>query len=141
MSDDGMRDELKFPDADERLDRDSLGEPLESLIREAYTPPDAAAFPDMYWSGLETRIMARIAADNDRGWWSELMPWARIGLAAAAAIFALAGIINQRMEPREEVAYEAVIEPDMTTASDDPIAGQYLTGDNDGAALRYYLSN
>ena len=141
MSDDGMRDELKFPDAGERLDRDSLGEPLESLIREAYTPPDAAVFPDMYWSGLETRIMARIAADNDRGWWSELLPWARIGLAAAAAIFALAGIINRQMEPRDEVAYEAGIEPDMTTASDEPIAGQYLTGDSDGAALRYYLSN
>ena len=65
----------------------------------------------------------------------------RPGLAAAAAIFALAGIINQQITEREEIAYEAVIEPDLTTASDDPIAGQYLAGVSDGTALRYYLSN
>src|SRR5688500_7441115 len=103
-----MSDELKFPDAESRLDRDSLGEPLETLIRQAYVPPDAAVWPDVYWSGLETRIMSRIAADNERGWWSELVPWARIGFAAAAAIFALAGIINQQITEREEIAYEAV---------------------------------
>lgn len=138
-----MSDNLKFPDAEEIADRDPLGEPLTSLIRQAYTPPDAAALPDIYWSGLEGRIMARVATDeSQRGWWADLVPWARIGLAAAAAIFALAGIINQQMaEPEDQVAYEAVLQPDLTTASDEPIAGQYVPTEGDVAALSYYLSN
>lgn len=133
-----MTDELKFPVADEI---DSLGEPLASLIREAYTPPDAAGFGDIYWSGLESRIMARVAAEaGDRGWWAELVPWARIGLAAAAAIFVLAGIVNQQLsEPAEQIAYDVIGEVDLTSASDEPIAAQYVAGD--GSGLRYYLSN
>lgn len=133
-----MTDELKFPAPDES---DSLGEPLESLIRDVYTPPDAAGFGDVYWTGLESRIMARVAADaGERGWWAELVPWARIGLVAAAAIFVLAGIVNQQLtEPADQVAYEVIGEVDLTSASDEPIAAQYVSGD--GAGLRYYLSN
>ena len=137
-----MSDDLRFPNADERADRDSLGEPLVSLIREAYTPPDAVAWPDVYWSGLERRIMARVSAEEEKSWWAELVPFARIGLAAAAAIFALAGVVNQQMsEPEDQVAYEAVSQPDLSSASDEPIAEQYVSNDNDAAALRYYLSN
>lgn len=135
-----MTDELKFPDAGERAD--SPGEPVVSLIREAYMPPDAAAWPDVYWSGLESRIMARISAEAERGWWAELVPWARVGLVAAAAIFAFAGVVNNRLAaPDDQVAYEAVNQPDLTTASDEPIAGQYITSYGDAAALSYYLSN
>ena len=136
-----MSDDLRFPDADERADRDSLSEPLVSLIREAYTPPNATAWPDAYWSGLERRIMARVSAE-EKSWWGELVPWARVGLAAAAAIFALAGLVNQQMtEPEDQVAYEAVSQPDLSSVSDEPIAAQYVSNDNDAAALRYYLSN
>ena len=133
-----MTDELKFPAPNES---DSLGEPFESLIRDVYTPPDAAGFGDVYWTGLESRIMARVAADaGERGWWAELVPWARIGLVAAAAIFVLAGIVNQQLtEPADQVAYEVIGEVDLTSASDEPIAAQYVSGD--GAGLRYYLSN
>lgn len=137
-----MIDELRFPDSGGQADRDSLSEPLVSLIREAYTPPDAVAWPDAYWSGLERRIMARVSAEEERGWWAELVPWARIGLAAAAAIFALTGIVNQQMaEPEDQIAYEAVAQPDLSSASDEPIAAQYVSNDNDAAALRYFLSN
>jgi hypothetical protein len=134
--------DLKFPSPDERDDSDKPGEPLVSLLREAYTPPDAAAWPDMYWKGLETRIMSRVSAEQqERGWWAELVPWARIGLVAAGAIFMLAGVINQQLaEPDDQVAYEAVLSPDITSASDEPIAGQYVSSDGN-EALRYYLSN
>ena len=134
--------DLKFPAPDERDGSGALGEPIVSLLREAYTPPDAAAWPDMYWKGLETRIMSRVStAAQDRGWWAELVPWARIGLAAATVIFMLAGVINQQLaEPDDQVAYEAVLSPDMTSASEEPIASQYVSGDG-GEALRYYLSN
>jgi hypothetical protein len=133
---------LRFPSPDERDDSDKLGEPLVSLLREAYTPPDAAAWPDMYWKGLETRVMSRVSSEGqERGWWAELVPWARLGLAAAAAIFMLAGVINQQLgQPDDQVAYEAILSPDITSASDEPIAGQYVSGDG-GEALRYYLSN
>ncbi|MDQ3081032.1 MAG: hypothetical protein M3R07_02320 [Gemmatimonadota bacterium] len=135
-----MTDELKFPTADER--NDSLGEPLASLIREAYTPPDAVTLPDVYWAGLESRIMARVSEAAGKGWWGELVPWARIGLVAATAIFAVAGIVNKQMsEPDDQVAYEAVVQPEITSASDEPIAGQYVAGETDAAALSYYLSN
>ena len=133
--------DLKFPSPDERDGSGTLGEPLVSLLREAYTPPDAAAWPDVYWKGLETRIMSRVSTEaQERGWWAELVPWARIGLVAATAIFILAGVINRQLdEPDEQVAYE-VLSPEMTSASDEPIAGQYLS-DGGSEALRYYLSN
>jgi hypothetical protein len=134
-----MDNELRFP-ANDGDDRDSLGEPLTSLVREAYAPPDAAGFGDVYWSGLESRIMARIAAESERAWWSELVPWARIGLAAAAAIFMLAGIVNQQLaDPPEQVAYEVIGDAGFTSASEEPIAGQYVSRDASG--LSYYLSN
>ena len=134
-----MDNELKFPTNEDNSD--SIGEPLASLIREAYTPPDAAGFGDVYWSGLESRIMARIATESaERGWWAELVPWARIGLAAAAAIFMIAGVINQQLpDPPEQVAYEVIGDVDLTSASDEPIAGQYVSRDASG--LSYYLSN
>ena len=103
-----MSDDLKSANAGER-DSDSIGEPIVSLIREAYTPPDAAAWPDMYWSGLERRIMTRVTDDSERGWWAELVPWARIGLAAAALIFAVAGFVNRELNTQQDqIAFEAI---------------------------------
>ena len=130
-----MTDELKFPDSN-----DSLDESIVSLMREAYMPPDAAAWPDVYWSGLERRIMSRVG-ETERGWWADLVPWARMGLVAAAAIFALASIVNNQISATEDqVAYEAIEQPDLTSASDEPIASQYVSNDGDATALRYFLS-
>lgn len=133
-----MTDELKFPGPGDA--NDTLGEPIVSMMREAYTPPDATAWPDAYWSGLERRIMNRVG-EIERGWWADLVPWVRGGLVAAAAIFALASVVNQQIsETEDQVAYEAVAQPDLTSASDEPIAAQYVSTENDASALRYFLS-
>ena len=137
-----MTDELKFPDASERNDRDSLGEPLASLIRDAYSPPVKDA--DAYWSGLEQRIMAQVSAGGEGRWWSDLAPWGRMGLIAAAAVFVLAGVINQQLDSTEsQFAYDSVLEattPEVVSTSEELMTIQ--TGpDDDGAAVSYFLSH
>lgn len=135
-----MSDELKFPGPNARPDRDSLGEPLAGLIREAYAPPGG----DAYWAQLEQRIMARVSAEQtgDTRWWNVLAPWARPALVAAAAIFALAGIINEQLvESESQMAYESVIQattPDVAATSEELISVERGT---DGATLSYFLSH
>ena len=109
-----MSDELKFPDPSARRDvRDSgaLDDRIARLIHEAYLPPVASGeAQNAYWNTLESRIMARVAtgdpAGGDEGLWSVLGRWAQVGLVAAAAIFAIAGVVGNRLgEPEEQVAY------------------------------------
>lgn len=135
-----MTDELKFPGNGPR-DRDSLDESLTSLIREAYAPPDG----DAYWHGLEQRIMARVASANigEAPWWNVLAPWARPALIAAAAIFALAGVVNQRLasDSDSQVSYDSVIQsvtPDVVATSEELSS---VSHGADGAALSYFLSH
>ncbi|MDO8501489.1 MAG: hypothetical protein Q7S20_06575 [Gemmatimonadaceae bacterium] len=141
-----MSDELKFPDSAARADRDSLPESLNGIIRDAYAPPAGPGGAEAYWAGLEQRIMARIAAEGagDGRWWTVLAPWARAGLVAAAAIFALAGVINERLGDAEsQLAYESVVEattPEVLSTSEELLTVQ-SGPDNDGAALRYFLSH
>src|SRR6185369_16550378 len=100
-----MADELKFT-SNPKADRDSLDESLVSAIRDAYTPPDG----DVYWASLEQRIMARVSTTEraDAGWYGALAPWARPALIAAAAIFAVAGVVNLQMSDSESpVAYDS----------------------------------
>ncbi|MEO8193468.1 MAG: hypothetical protein ABI681_06425 [Gemmatimonadales bacterium] len=135
-----MTDELKFPGPNGRPDRDSLSEPLVALIRDAYAPPGG----NEYWSGLEQRIMARVASEGagDGRWWNVLAPWARTGLVAAAAIFALAGVINQQLvDSDSQLAYDSVIQdatPDVVSTSEELLSLQRGT---DGATLNYFLSH
>jgi len=143
-----MSEELKFPDRASKADSDSLGEPVVELIRSAYLPPVNAAESDAYWAGLEQRIMARVRANGagESGWWSELVPWARIGLAAAAVIFAVAGVVNQQIVAADAqlATYESVVDaaaPEMVSASEEPFASQYGSADDDATALRTFLSN
>lgn len=134
-----MADELKFPGNRER-DRDSLDESLASLVREAYLPPGG----ETYWAGLEQRIMARVASTDaaEAPWWNVLAPWARPALVAAAAIFALATIVNERLATSDsQVAYDSVIEsvtPDVLATSEELSS---LTRGTDGATLSYFLSH
>jgi hypothetical protein len=134
-----MGEELKFPGNNSRGDRDSLGEPLTSLIRNAYAAPAG----DDYWAGLESRIMSRVAiAGAETPWWSVLAPWARPALIAAAAIFALAGIVNQQLtESDSQVAYDSLIQattPDVVSTTAELIS---VERGSDGAALSYFLSH
>lgn len=137
-----MSDELKFPGSD-AADRDSLGEPLTGLVRDAYLPASPAD-AESYWAGLEQRIMARVRTEGaDAGWWSVLAPWAQAGLIAATAIFALTSVINQRIsESESQYAYESVVQ----TPTPDADASESLFSATDkasgrDAAVEYVLSH
>lgn len=132
-----MADELKFPVNGVKADRDSLDESTASLIREMYAP----AGGDGYWTGLEQRIMARVASDAplDTRWWNVLAPWARPALIAAVTIFAIAGVFNQQLvEAEDQIAYETVLQPEIVSTSEEIISVQRGT---DGATLSYFLSH
>lgn len=135
-----MADELKFPTNGEKPDRDSLDESLKGLIRVAYSPPD----DDAYWTGLEQRIMARVASvtSDDTAWWSVLAPWGRPALIAAAAIFAVAGVINQQIVASDDqVAYESAFQsstPDVVSTSEEIMS---VERGADGATISYFLSH
>lgn len=137
-----MTDELKFPNASESDENGSLGEPFSSLIRDMYQPPVAAAGVEAYWAAMEQRISARVATDGsaDGNWWIELAPWSRLGLIAAAAIFAVAGVVNRQIGEDSQFAYESVVET-STPASQELVSVQDGSSDADPAALRYYVSN
>ena len=135
-----MSDDLKFPVNGVKPDRDALDESLLGLIRDVYVPPGG----DSYWPGLEQRIMARIVSHSevDAPWWSVLAPWARPALVAAAAIFALAGVINRQfIESDLQLAYDSVLQsvtPDVVATSEEIISVERGT---DGATISYFLSH
>jgi hypothetical protein len=87
-----------------------LDEPLPDNVIEAtralYAPPAS----DAYWSGLEARIMARIADSTAGGWWVVVGGWARGGIAAIAAalVAAVVGLLLMQAHDREvRTAYES----------------------------------
>jgi anti-sigma-K factor RskA len=146
-----MTDELRFPDPLERRvprDADALDERTARAIHEAYLPPVARGEAEnAYWSALEQRIMSRVAGaepvQRDPGYWSVLNGWAQVGLVAAAALFAVGGVVSQQLgEPEEQVAYESVVPASTPEAVSAPAA--LLTASNRSArrdaALQYILS-
>jgi hypothetical protein len=130
-----------------RLDDDGKGDAkVTELLRDMYAAPADGA----YWDGLESRILAYVrehekAATIPVNWWSDLASWAGPGLAAAALLFAAAGVIWSRQKDEDlRTSYEAVTEP---LASDFlPGAVQVVTAPHDGssqreATFRYVLSH
>jgi hypothetical protein len=145
-----MADELKFPDPPEQRDardKDALDERITRAIRNVYRPPVALGDAEnAYWSTLERRIMARVASagmvSSNQGWLSVLGGWAQIGLVAAAAIFAVAGVVSDRFgDTEEQVAYESVVHssPEAFSAPAQIIMASDKSGQRD-AALQYVLS-
>ena len=135
---------------DLRLADEGQGDPeIVGALREIYAPPP----DDAYWSGLESRVMSRIAEHRTGvsvipvNWWSDLASWAGPGLAAAALIFAAIGLFLSKQEQDEEdlrASYEAVAEP--VVAETLPGALQVITAPGDGssqreATFRYVLSH
>jgi hypothetical protein len=129
-----------------RLD-DSEGDArLTAMLRDVYAPPAEGA----YWDGLQSRILAYVkereaAAAIPVNWWSDLASWAGPGLAAAALLFAAAGVMWSRQKDEDlRTSYEAMTEP---LASDFlPGAVQVVTAPHDGssqreATFRYVLSH
>jgi len=146
-----MSDELRFPDPSARRgvrDSNALDDRTARLIREAYLPPVASGeAANAYWSALESRIMARVATADptrgDEGLWSVLERWAQVGLVAAVAIFAVAGVVGRSLgEPEEQVAYESVVQAATPEALSAP--AQLITASDKSvqrdAALQYVLS-
>jgi len=146
-----MTDELKFPDPLERRvprDADALNERTARAIHEAYLPPVArGGAENAYWSRLELRIMARVAGadpvQREQGYWSVLNGWAQAGLVAAAALFAVGGLVSHQLgEPEEQVAYESVVPTSAPEAFSAPAA--IMTASDRStqrdAALQYVLS-
>jgi hypothetical protein len=137
-----MSNDLKFP-APGTPDRDSLGEPLTGLVRDAYLPASPTE-SEAYWAGLEQRIMARVRNEgSEQGWWSVLAPWAQAGLVAATAIFALTSVINQRLsESDSQYAYESVVQtptPDADASESLLLVSDKTSGRD--ATVEYVLSH
>ncbi|MBW7932326.1 MAG: hypothetical protein H3C62_01685 [Gemmatimonadaceae bacterium] len=92
-----------------RLVQDDGDAELTSALRQLYAAPDAP----FYWSGLEQRIMERIARDGTIDtWWSVPTQWVRVGLIAAGFALIVAGslMLRARAEQRQ-MAYESVLGP------------------------------
>jgi hypothetical protein len=131
---------------DLRLD-DEGDAKITAMLRDAYAPPAEGA----YWDALERRIVAHIAEHRPAvvripvNWWSDLAGWAAPGLAAAALLFAAAGVLWSRQNDEElRTGYEAVTESVATDVL--PGAVQVVTAPRDGssqreATFRYVMSH
>jgi hypothetical protein len=131
---------------DLRLD-DEGDAKLTEMLRDAYAPPAEGA----YWDALEGRIMAYIAEHRPAvaripvNWWSDLASWAAPGLAAAALLFAVAGVVWSRQNEEDlRASYDAVTESVATDIL--PGAVQVVTAPHDGlsqreATFRYVMSH
>ena len=95
---------------------------LTPALRDLYRAPA----DDMYWAGLEARILARAGLDGTVApvaWWQVLGGWSRLGLAAAAlaALLAGAAAIHER-EVELQDQYEMVLESHAEFATPTTVA-------------------
>ena len=130
------------------LSRDDEGDAkITEMLRDVYAPPAEGA----YWDSLDVRIMAYIAEHRPAvvripvNWWSDLAGWAAPGLAAAALLFAAAGVLWSRQSDEDlRASYEAVTESVATDVL--PGAVQVATAPRDvssqrEATFRYVMSH
>jgi anti-sigma-K factor RskA len=70
-------------------DRSPIDDPeLAAALSAMYSAPAA----EDYWTGLESRIMARLKQAESQGeWWSVFAEWRSAGLVAAGLMLSLAG--------------------------------------------------
>ncbi len=120
---------------------------LSAMLRDVYAPP---ADPS-YWEGLETRILSLVAAHRmgvvrlQPSLWSVLGKWSAPGMAAAAALVIVAGLLwSRENEAQLQTTYEEVSEP--TVIDTLPGAVYVVTAPRDGssqreATFRYVLSH
>jgi hypothetical protein len=107
-------------------------------LRELHAPPGG----ESYWSGLEARIMARVAA-AEPVWWAELGRWARPALLAAAVLILAAGLLLFRTrEQATQIAYEDVLSaptPISIAGTARPASLQGLQGERE-ETLRFLIT-
>lgn len=105
---------------------------IERELRAIY----AAPADESYWTGLEARIMSRVA-DLDLGWWGELDRWARPALIAAAMLLMAASVAMFRARQAETaLAYENILAPGPAPV--ETAVRPTLEGERE-ATLRYVL--
>lgn len=99
-----MSDYLKLLGDDDGGDSDITG-----ALRELYAAPADTE----YWTGLEARILSRLADASFRiGWWDELDRWMRPALVAAAVVLLASGIaLFRQYQVEQQVAYDAMLTP------------------------------
>jgi hypothetical protein len=119
-------------------DREFEGGELHGALRSEYSAPAE----ESYWAQLERRIMARIAREAKREWWSYFPEWSRVGLAAAALALAVAGVTAwQTQKAQERVAYQELLD----TPSELPIiietSGAEPNARRREATLRYLITH
>ena len=121
---------------DLRLDDEGDAQ-ITEMLRDVYAPPAEGA----YWDALEGRIMTYIAEHRPAvvripvNWWSDLAGWAAPGLAAAALLFAAAGVLWSRQNDEDlRASYEAVTESVATDVL--PGAVQVVTAPRDVSSQR-----
>lgn len=95
-----------------RIGPEGRDDAVTRLLREVYTSPDDPG----YWEALESRILARIAAEGE-AWWLPFQDWMRTGLVAAGILVAAVALTlaQLRTESRRE-AMQTVIETPRTLA-------------------------
>lgn len=122
-----------------RIERDppeGSDEDVTRLLRELVAPPADAA----YWSGLEQRIMTRVATGGAE-WWSAFDGWVRIGLAAAVLAGLIAGSVAMRSrDTTARLAYEAVMESSSGVPVAGPTAMSSPSATTRDATLRFVMS-
>ena len=122
-----MTDERHVPDI-------GLSDATRRALAEHLRPPGG----DAYWDGLHARIRARLATAEIE-WWMVLGRWARVGIAAAILVIALAGAaLATALAPDALAAYEEmVVRPPAAV----PVAtGPMTTTDGREETLRVLMS-
>ena len=91
--------ELQFPD-------DNPDREIAEVLRPLLSPAGAAT----YWTGLESRIMQRLAEERSSPW-NVLAGWSRPAAVAAALLLAAASLMLTELRHEDEaVAYGAMAE-------------------------------
>lgn len=110
-------------------------EELSAALRDLYAAPD----DESYWSALEARITAAVAArDRESSWWSVLAEVAPQGLTAAAAVL-LAATITLAYTSRVQARSASVSVLSGAAASAESVALAGSVGDGD-LTLHHLLS-
>lgn len=111
-----------------------LSDATRRALAEHLMPPGG----DAYWEGLHSRIRTRLATAETE-WWMVLGRWARVGIAAAILVIALAGVaLATALAPDALAAYEEmVVRPPAAV----PVAtGPMTTNDGREETLRVLMS-
>jgi hypothetical protein len=96
---------------DPRIGQDGGDDEVTRALCEMYAPPNDVRF----WDALETRVLARIEAEDAEAWWLPYEGWVRRGLIAAALVAVAAGLALGRARNTEaRMAYETIIETPRT---------------------------